>query len=92
MEEEEIEETERKLPSSVKIAAAKKSHDGTNSSITSEIGMSYATLPARKFVSNNPDLINQWDMVLKQFIKDSFFKHVSLIHCLIAKNENGISL
>lgn len=73
----------------MKIAAAKKSHGGTASSITSEIGMSSATLPNRKFVSNNPDLINQWDMVLKQFIKDSFFKHVSLVHCSYDNNENG---
>ena len=73
---------ERKLPlpSSVKITAAKKSNDGTTSSITSEIGMSSATIQNRKFVSNNPDLINQWDMVLKQFIKDNFFKHVSFLN------------
>ena len=71
---------ERKLPSSVKITAAKKTNDGTTSSITSEIGMSSATIQNRKFVSNNPDLINQWDMVLKQFIKDNFLKHISFIY------------
>lgn len=73
-------EINKKFPSSVKINDAKQTHDGTTSSITSAIGMNSTTYQNQFLVFNNAAKINQWDMVLKQFIKDNFFKHVSWIH------------
>lgn len=70
---------EEKLPSSVNINDPKKIQDGTTSSITSAIGMSSATIQPNILIETNAESINQWDLVLKQFIKEHFFKHVSYI-------------
>ena len=76
-ENEEEKQEEEKLPSSVNINVAQKTHDGTTSSITSAIGMNSATNQLQVQYAKDEQMITQWDLVLKQFIKDNFFKHVS---------------
>ncbi len=79
-----------KLPSSVNIDNAQKTHDGTTSSITSAIGMNSTTNQIPVQLAKDVQMNYQWDLVLKQFIKDNFFKHVSLCHCCNTRNADFI--
>ena len=86
-ENEEEKQEEEKLPSSVNINVAQKTHDGTTSSITSAIGMNSTSNQIPVQIVKDVQMITQWDLVLKQFIKDNFFKHVSLCHCCCSNDD-----